>query len=97
MRTNIDIDDQLLAQAMAAGACKTKKEAVEQGLRLLARRSVYQGLLALRGQLAWDDSDAAWAARAAAQPATPGVQEPPATYLAAQPAATTGRRKPKTP
>lgn len=62
MRTNIDIDDALMAAAMEAGGFKTKKEAVEEGLRLLRRRKVYEGLLALRGQLQWDDSDTAWAA-----------------------------------
>ena len=61
MRTNIDIDDELMARAMEAGGFKTKREAVEEGLRLLARRKVYEGLLALRGQLQWDDSDEGWA------------------------------------
>ena len=37
MRTNIEIDDDLMAAAMAAGGFKTKKEAVEEGLRLLKR------------------------------------------------------------
>ena len=32
MRTNIDIDDDLLARAMQAGPYKTKREAVEAGL-----------------------------------------------------------------
>jgi Arc/MetJ family transcription regulator len=77
MRTNIDIDDDLMAAAMAAGGFKTKREAVEEGLRLLSRRKVYEGLLALRGKLQWDDSDAGWAS-AAEQPVT--VQEPKATY-----------------
>jgi Arc/MetJ family transcription regulator len=62
MRTNIDINDDLMAAAMAAGGFKTKREAVEEGLRLLSRRKVYEGLLALRGHLQWDDSDAGWAA-----------------------------------
>jgi antitoxin ParD1/3/4 len=61
VRTNIVIDDQLMADVMASGDFKTKKEAVEEGLRLLKRRKVYEGLLALRGQLQWDDSDEAWA------------------------------------
>jgi antitoxin ParD1/3/4 len=61
MRTNIVIDDQLMAAAMQAGDFKTKKDAVEEGLRLLARRKVYSGLMALRGKLVWDDSDEAWA------------------------------------
>jgi len=61
MRTNIEIDDSLMATAMAAGGYKTKKEAVEQGLRLLARSQTYQKLLALRGKLRWaDDDDVNW-------------------------------------
>ena len=53
MRTNIVIDDALMAQAMKAGDFKTKKEAVQEGLRLLARRAAYQNLRALRGKLQW--------------------------------------------
>ena len=53
MRTNIVIDDKLMAQAMKAGDFKTKKDAVEEGLRLLARRAGYQNLRALRGKLQW--------------------------------------------
>jgi Arc/MetJ family transcription regulator len=60
MRTNIVIDDQLMAEVMATGRFKTKREAVEEGLRLLKRRQVYDGLLALRGKLHWDDSDEGW-------------------------------------
>ncbi len=55
MRTNIDIPDDLMAQAMRAGPFKTKKEAVEAGLRLLARQAAYREILALRGKLQWDD------------------------------------------
>jgi len=62
MRTNIVIDDKLMAEVMATGQFKTKREAVEEGLRVLKRRHVYKGLLALRGKLHWDDSDEAWAA-----------------------------------
>ena len=53
MRTNIVIDDQLMQAAMSAGNFKTKKDAVEEGLRLLARRKVYQDIRALRGKLHW--------------------------------------------
>jgi Arc/MetJ family transcription regulator len=60
MRTNIVIDDALMAKAMAAGEFKTKREAVEEGLRLIARRKTYQSLLAARGTLHWDDSEEAW-------------------------------------
>lgn len=37
MRTNIDIDDSLLAEAMTATGLSTKRATVEQGLRLLVR------------------------------------------------------------
>lgn len=59
MRTNIDINDELLAKAMQAGPYRTKKEAVEAGLKLLARRAAYQSIRALRGKILWDDSEAA--------------------------------------
>jgi len=35
MRTNIDIDDQLMKDALLKGGFRTKKAAVEAGLRLL--------------------------------------------------------------
>ena len=37
MRTNIDIDDTLMAQARKAAGRATKKETVEQALRLMVR------------------------------------------------------------
>ena len=37
MRTNIEIDDNLLSSAMAAAGLRTKKATVEEGLRLLVR------------------------------------------------------------
>jgi antitoxin ParD1/3/4 len=57
MRTNIDIDDQLMSTAMEAGPYKTKKEAVEAGLRLLARQRAYDGLRSMRGRVTWDAPD----------------------------------------
>jgi Arc/MetJ family transcription regulator len=80
MRTNIEIDDTLMAAAMEAGGFKTKKEAVEEGLRLVRRRKVYEGLLALRGKLQWDDSDEAWARVRAEDTRSPSGQEPTASY-----------------
>ncbi len=53
MRTNIVIDDQLMDAAMQAGGYKTKRDAVEEGLRLVARRAAYQKLRGLRGRLKW--------------------------------------------
>jgi len=80
MRTNIEIDDDLMSAAMEAGGFKTKKEAVEEGLRLVRRRKVYDGLLALRGKLQWDDSDAAWALARAEEVPAMLVQEAKGSY-----------------
>ena len=92
MRTNIELDDDLMAAARAAGGFKTKKEAVEEGLRLVRRRQVYNGLLALRGKLQWDDSDAAWAQAHTPEASVMAAQEPQGAYgVKPKPAATTGR------
>ena len=58
MRTNIDIDDSLMQQALAAGPFKTKKDAVEAGLRLLARQAHYREVLKWRGRLQWEGDEA---------------------------------------
>ena len=54
MRTNIVIDDQLMAEALEATGLRTKKEAVEEGLKLLVRRNKQQDVRKLRGKLKWD-------------------------------------------
>ena len=53
MRTNIVIDDQLMEKALKVSGCKTKREAVEEGLRLLVRRNEQQKIRALRGKVRW--------------------------------------------
>ena len=54
MRTNIDIDDELLSQAMAATGLATKRATVEEGLRLLVRlRQQAKAIAELKG-LGWD-------------------------------------------
>ena len=93
MRTNIDIDDGLMAAAMDAGGFKTKREAVEEGLRLVRRRKVYEGLLALRGKLQWDDSDAAWALARADKAPDVAVQEAQSVYGAGDKTMTAKRTK----
>jgi Arc/MetJ family transcription regulator len=73
MRTNIDIDDALMAQAMQAGPYTTKKDAVEAGLKLLARQAAYREIVKWRGKLKWEgDESIDWTAPAA-EPATPPV------------------------
>ncbi len=53
MRTNIDIDDALLADAMSATGLPTKRATVEEGLRLLVRlRRQREALAGLKG-LGW--------------------------------------------
>lgn len=51
MRTNIDIDDKLLAQAMKVLKTKTKRATVERALRESLVRRSNQKLLALRGSV----------------------------------------------
>lgn len=53
MRTNIVIDDDLLAKAMAATGAKTKREAVELGLAALIRLDQQRRIRDYRGRLAW--------------------------------------------
>ena len=54
MRTNIVIDDNLMADALKATGLRTKKEAVEEGLKLLVRRNKQQSIRKLRGKLHWE-------------------------------------------
>jgi Arc/MetJ family transcription regulator len=59
MRTNIDIDDKLLNDAIRLSGVKTKREAVELGLRTLVRLRQQEELRKLRGKLDWQgDLDA---------------------------------------
>ena len=75
MRTNIDIDDALMAEAMKAGPFKTKKDAVEAGLKLLARQAAYREILKWRGKLPWQGDEAVdWSQPAASAPLV--VSEP---------------------
>ena len=53
MRLRVEIGDQLMASALASGDFKTPKEAVEEGLRRIARGKVYQNTRELRGKLSW--------------------------------------------
>ncbi|MBE7619949.1 type II toxin-antitoxin system VapB family antitoxin [Komagataeibacter sp. FXV2] len=53
MRTNIIIDDALMTDALKASGAKTKKEAVELGLRTLIRLNQQRELRSMRGKLEW--------------------------------------------
>ncbi len=54
MRTNIEIDDELLSDAMAAAGLSTKRATVEEGLRLLVRMSKQAKALADIKGLGWE-------------------------------------------
>ena len=56
MRTNIEIDENLMAEALKAGEFKTKKAAVEEGLRLLVQTRAQERIRRLRGKLRWEGS-----------------------------------------
>lgn len=53
MRTNIDIDDDLMAEALRRSGAPTKRAAVEEGLRLLIQTRRQAGLRRLRGKVRW--------------------------------------------
>ncbi len=54
MRTNIEIDDSLMANALKATGLSTKKEAVELGLKALIKLNKQASIRALRGKLKWE-------------------------------------------
>jgi Arc/MetJ family transcription regulator len=55
MRTNIEIDDRLMKQAMRASGAKSKREAVDYALKLVVRVAEQQRLLReTRGKLHWE-------------------------------------------
>lgn len=59
MRTNIVIDDGLMRQALEASGARTKREAVELGLRTLVRLKRQEKVRGYRGTLSWSgDLDA---------------------------------------
>jgi len=54
MRTNIDIDDKLMRDAMAATKLKSKKEVVHIALSELVRLSKQKSILRFRGKAEWE-------------------------------------------
>ncbi len=48
------IDDNLMSNALKVSGLKTKKDAVEEGLRLLVQRNAQREIRKLRGQINWD-------------------------------------------
>jgi len=54
MRTNIDIDDRLMRQAMRTSGARTKRAVVQEALRLLVQTRGQCGIRRLRGKVAWE-------------------------------------------
>lgn len=62
-RTNIDIDEKLMRQALELTGARSKREAVAIALtRLVQKGSVYRALRGLRGKLPWKGNVRAWRA-----------------------------------
>ncbi|OCX68119.1 transcription regulator of the Arc/MetJ class [Acidithiobacillus thiooxidans] len=53
MRTNIEIDDVLMNDALKATGFQTKKEAIELGLKTLTKLKKKEGIKQFRGKLQW--------------------------------------------
>ena len=54
MRTNIEIDDGLMREAMRTTGAVTKKAAVEAGLRLLVQTFSQGAIRKLQGKVRWE-------------------------------------------
>lgn len=53
MRTNIEIDNKLMNEAIRISGLKTKKETVELGLKTLVRLKKQENIKRFRGRLEW--------------------------------------------
>jgi Arc/MetJ family transcription regulator len=54
MRTNIDISDRLMRQAMRHSGARTKKATVEAGLKMLIDTHAQTAIRRLRGKVRWE-------------------------------------------
>jgi Arc/MetJ family transcription regulator len=54
MRTNIEIDDKLMREAMKLAHTRTKRETVEEGLKLLVQIRKQERIRQFRGKLHWE-------------------------------------------
>jgi len=54
MRTNIVIDEELMKQVLKLTGLKTKRAAVEQGLKMLLRLQQQEQIRKYRGKLHWE-------------------------------------------
>lgn len=54
MRTDVVIDDELMRRALRSGGYRTKKAAIEHGLRLLVQLNSQRKLRRLKGKIQWE-------------------------------------------
>ncbi|MCU0605125.1 MAG: type II toxin-antitoxin system VapB family antitoxin [Desulfobacterales bacterium] len=50
------IDDELMESALRVSGLRTKKDAIEEGLKLLVRLKRQESILRFRGKLKWSGS-----------------------------------------
>jgi Arc/MetJ family transcription regulator len=62
VRTNIDIDEKLIRQAMKATGTSTKRAAVDASLRQTIQLKRQEGIRKLRGKVVWRGPDDDWSA-----------------------------------
>lgn len=60
MRTNIEINDQLMREAMRSSGARTKRATVEAGLRLLVQVRRQAAIRRLRGKVNWEGDLHVW-------------------------------------
>lgn len=56
MRTNVVINDDLMESALKLSGLKTKRDAIEEGLKLLVQVKSQEAIRAFRGKLKWSGS-----------------------------------------
>lgn len=54
MRTNVEINDNLMDEVLRLGKIRTKREAIDQALQHFVRLLKQQGMLNLKGKIKWD-------------------------------------------
>jgi len=63
MHTNLNLDENLVAEALRVTGLRTKKAVVEEGLRVLIRLHEQADVRRLRGMVQWEEPAAAAAAK----------------------------------
>jgi len=54
VRTNVVTDDELMERALRSSGCRTKRAAIESGLRLLVQVNSQKKLRSLKGKIDWE-------------------------------------------